>query len=89
MAKKTRHELRCEACSRRGLLGYFGLTADGEFYVHVKATKQGQIVNNLVMYGECDLQCRYCLRWTRIRHEKRQGFRRDVFDEPPGEALPE
>lgn len=67
MHYKTRNELRC-GCSRKPLLAYYGIDTFGAGYVHVKATKQRQILQEVVIEkrGIAKIHCRECLRWTRI-----------------------
>ncbi len=64
--KLTSNELRC-ACSRHPLLATYGLTQDGEIYVHVKIFKQQRIFGEVVVTeGKVSLHCRECLRWHRV-----------------------
>jgi hypothetical protein len=65
MRTKTRNPLRC-VCSRRPLLGIYGLDEEGKRYIHIKAYKQDRIIAEVVAYGTCEIHCRECLRWFRF-----------------------
>lgn len=64
--EKTSNELRC-LCSRHPLLATYGLTSDGELYIHVKIFKQRRIFGEIVVTaGVVSLHCRECLRWHKV-----------------------
>lgn len=63
-APRTAHDLRCE-CSRRTKLAVFGVTVDGDPYVHVRVFKQSRVFGEVVATGgEVRVLCRDCGRWT-------------------------
>lgn len=64
---RTTNLLRC-FCSRVPLLATYGLTQDGNSYVHVKVYKQKRIYGNVRLSGSgtIEIQCRECLRWYRV-----------------------
>lgn len=66
MTARTKHELRC-FCSRTPKLAEWGVTEDGEAYLHVRIFKQGRVFGEIVVtQGVMDLCCRECLRWTNV-----------------------
>lgn len=66
MTARTTHDLRC-ICSRHTKLAEYGVTLDGEPYLHLKIHKQGRVFGEVVATsGIVEVCCRECLRWTRV-----------------------
>lgn len=84
MHRKTHKQLKCN-CSRHHLLAYYGLNDDGEPYVHIKAQRQGKIVANAVILGDCEIQCPSCLRWVILSFKADGEMSKEESLEPPAE----
>lgn len=66
MTARTKHDLRC-FCSRSPKIAVYGVTEEGDAYLHVKVYKQGRVFGEVVVtQGIVDLCCRECLRWTKV-----------------------
>lgn len=64
--QRTKHDLRC-FCSRKPLLGVYGIDEKGRLYVHTRVYKQGRVFGEAVYYGgTVNLLCRECLRWNEV-----------------------
>ena len=84
MHSRTRKPLRCR-CSDHRLLAFYGLADDGEPYVHVKAYKQGRSLANVVIYGDCEIQCPACERWVILNFRDDGSMDKDESLQPPAE----
>ncbi|WGH21915.1 hypothetical protein SEA_TROGGLEHUMPER_31 [Rhodococcus phage Trogglehumper] len=84
MHPRTRKQLKCE-CSKRHLLAYYGLNEEGVPYVHVKAQRQRRIVVNLVILGDCEIQCPSCLRWVILSFKDDGEMDKEESLVPPAE----
>lgn len=61
-------EIRCY-CSRKPLLGLYGVDEQGHLYVHVKVYKAGRIFGEVITSGDgatAKIRCRECERWFSI-----------------------
>lgn len=67
---KSRRQIRC-ICSRRVLLGYYGIDNKNRPYVHLKVYKKDMIYGEMVSYGSVKIKCRECLRWHSINFRNR------------------
>lgn len=67
MGVRTSHDLRC-FCSRHPKLAEYGVTQDGEPYLHVRVFKQARMFGEVIVTsGDVDVCCRECFRWTKVR----------------------
>lgn len=78
----VKHDLRC-FCSRKPLLGVYGIDVRGRLYVHCRVYKQNRIYGDWIAYGgEVRLCCRECLRWHLIVISD-PGKQRIIMQESP------
>lgn len=84
MQALTREPLRCQ-CKSQHLLAFYGVNQEGEAYVHVMAHRQGRPLTNVVILGDCEIQCPKCFRWhiLTLRHDGK--IERDETLDPPAE----
>lgn len=61
-------ELRC-FCAHTPLLAVYGVSEQGELYIHVRIWKQNRIYGEIYITGDSKVQllCRDCYRWHRIK----------------------
>ncbi len=83
--RTSKNELRCY-CVHKPLLSTYGITADGEPYMHVRVYKQNRIYADVMIEGEADvkLTCRDCFRIHKIKiltRERRSEIMRQVMNE--------
>lgn len=84
MKSKTRNPLRCE-CSSKHLLAFYGVNQAGDIYVHVMSHKQGRPLSNVVIFGDCEIQCPACYRWHSLTVRRDGKLDRYVNLDPPAE----
>lgn len=79
----TKSDIRC-VCSRKPLLGIWGIDDKGKAYVHVMIYKQSRIFGQVLFSeGVAHLWCRECHRWTRLRLRGTASAADLVGDQPP------
>lgn len=83
---RTRNPLRCQCPSGR-ILAFYGIAEDGEIYFHIMVRKSGRMLSNIVVYGDCEIQCPGCLRWNIFHVDKGGVMDRKVSAEPPAEIV--
>lgn len=86
MKPRTRKELRCE-CRARHLLAFYGMTSKGEPYLHVMSHRQGRVTSNVVIFGDCEIQCPSCNIWHILTFGKDGRMKRDATLKPPPESV--
>lgn len=82
--ENEKQELRC-FCSRRPLLGTYGMSYRGELYVHVKIWKQRRLFGEvMVTGGRVQLRCRECLRLhTVVIRQPNRAVLKEISDPLP------
>lgn len=87
MQPRTTHDLRC-FCSRKPLLGKYGLDDNGRLYVWIKVFKQSRMYGEVIVQeGPVRLRCRECLRWHTVTIIQPKGVKMKPEELPPGVAV--
>lgn len=86
MPPRTRKPLKC-TCSRHHLLAFYGLNADGDPYVHIKAHRQGRVIVNVVILSDVEIQCPSCGMWVAPTIGEDGEVEFEELCEPPAETV--
>lgn len=84
MQLRTREPLRCQ-CKSKHLLAFYGVNGKGDPYVHVMSHRQGRPLSNVLILGDCEIQCPRCYRWHILTFRAGGRLDREQTLEPPAE----